>query len=230
MAAVTRARPGLWLAAGLVAGIGLENKDLLALGMLALLMGMLLTTRRRALATRWPWLGLLVAVALWSPNLYWQATHYLNWGSAHGFPEVAMAHALQATHARLSDYALGLPLQLLDLGVLAVPLAGVGLVRLVRQPATRFLGLAPLLLLAYVLADIPGRAYYTDGLLFLGVRGWSRGSRGPCTARGRQALEGPAGGVDGGAAARGPRGSAPVDPGLPGGRPARDTAPAAHQR
>lgn len=167
LAAVTRQRPRLWLAAGLAVGVGLENKDLLALGMLALFLGLLLTKQRRVLATRWPWLGLALALAIWAPNLYWQATHYLHWSTAQGFPEVAMAHALQGHNATTANYALGLPLQLLDLGILAVPLAGVGLVRLVRQPANRFLGLAALALLAYVLVDIPGRAYYTDGLLFL---------------------------------------------------------------
>ena len=40
-----------------VAGIDLQNKDLILLLLAALLLGLLLTPARAVLATPWPWLG-----------------------------------------------------------------------------------------------------------------------------------------------------------------------------
>jgi 4-amino-4-deoxy-L-arabinose transferase-like glycosyltransferase len=65
----------LWLLAGLVLGIGLEtNYTVIGLAV-ALLLGLLLTPARRHLATRWPWLGVAIAVLLLLPNVWWQAGH-----------------------------------------------------------------------------------------------------------------------------------------------------------
>jgi hypothetical protein len=65
----------LWLAAGLVAGVGLLNKHSMLLWIAGLAVGMLATPARRELRAPWPWLGLAIALALWSPNLVWQARH-----------------------------------------------------------------------------------------------------------------------------------------------------------
>lgn len=167
LVAVTHNRPRLWLAAGVVTGLGLENKNLPVLMLVALLIGLGLSSQRRVLATRWPWLGLAIALAIWAPELYWQATHYLRWPSAQGFPALAMSGALRAEHSSTSDYITAVPAQLIYIGLLSVPLAALGIVRLSRQPATRFAGIGAALLLVYVIADIPGRPYYADGFAFL---------------------------------------------------------------
>jgi 4-amino-4-deoxy-L-arabinose transferase-like glycosyltransferase len=65
----------VWLAAGLVAGIGLENKTLLACYLGALAMALVVVGPRAALRSPWLWAGVAVALALWAPNLLWQATH-----------------------------------------------------------------------------------------------------------------------------------------------------------
>lgn len=70
--------PRLWLALGAVLGLGLMNKHSTAFFALALAAGILVTPARRALRTRWPWLGALVALVIFAPNLLWQ------W--QHGFP------------------------------------------------------------------------------------------------------------------------------------------------
>jgi 4-amino-4-deoxy-L-arabinose transferase-like glycosyltransferase len=69
-------RPRLWLLAGLVAGIGLNAKHDLVIAVLGLLVGIALTrTAWSHLRSPWLWLGGLLALAMWAPNLVWQATH-----------------------------------------------------------------------------------------------------------------------------------------------------------
>jgi 4-amino-4-deoxy-L-arabinose transferase-like glycosyltransferase len=155
--AVNGGRPSLWLAVGVVAGVGLENKDLPLLLLGALGLGLVLTGRWRALVNRWVLAGALAALLLWLPNLLWQA--------AHGWPELAMSRALRAEHSTASDYATVLPAQLLYIGFASVPLAAIGLARLWRTRELRFLALAVAVVVAFVVVDVPGRAYYTDGLM-----------------------------------------------------------------
>ena len=66
-------RPRLWLAFGLVAGLGLLTKETILFWGFALVVGLLLTPQRRLLFTRWTLLGGLVAFALFSPFLLWNA-------------------------------------------------------------------------------------------------------------------------------------------------------------
>jgi hypothetical protein len=68
--ALLRDRPRWWLGAGAAVGVGLENEYLIATLIGALVIGILLTSaHRRVLATPWPWLGGLVALVIWAPNL-----------------------------------------------------------------------------------------------------------------------------------------------------------------
>lgn len=68
-------RPRLWLLIGVVAGVGLLNKHTMLLWGVGIAAGMLLTQHRKHLATPWPWLGGIIALALFAPNLYWQVQH-----------------------------------------------------------------------------------------------------------------------------------------------------------
>src|SRR5262249_48547794 len=80
--ALRRERPHLWLLAGVIAGIGLETKYTIVFLLAALLVALLvITDGRRILASRWPWLGLGIAVLLLVPNLVWEAQH--GWASVH---------------------------------------------------------------------------------------------------------------------------------------------------
>jgi 4-amino-4-deoxy-L-arabinose transferase-like glycosyltransferase len=157
-AAVLRDRPRWWLGAGAAAGLGLENEYLIATLVGALVIGILLTSaHRRVLATRWPWLGGLIALVIWVPNLAWQF--------ANGWPQATMASALHQQNTATGDYIAGLPAQLLYAGLLGVPLVIAGFARLYRNPELRFLGVAATLIAAYVLAWVPGKIYYSDGML-----------------------------------------------------------------
>lgn len=70
-----RGRESNWLLAGLVAGLGLQIKTLPAFLLFALAVGVLVAGPRAVFRSRWLWLGALVALALWAPNLVWQAAH-----------------------------------------------------------------------------------------------------------------------------------------------------------
>jgi hypothetical protein len=156
--ALLRGRPRWWLGAGAAAGVGLENEYLITTLIGALVAGLLLTSaHRRVLATPWPWLGGAVALAIWAPNLAWQF--------AHGWPQATMASALHQQNTSAADYIAGLPLQLVYTGLLGIPLVIAGFARLYRDPGLRFLGVAATLVAAYVLAWVPGKTYYSDGML-----------------------------------------------------------------
>lgn len=156
--ALLRERPRWWVGAGVAAGIGLNDEYLILTLLAALVLGILLTAaHRHVLATRWPWIGGGIALALWLPNLSWQF--------ANGWPQLAMASALHAQNTSGSDYVSGLPGQFVYAGLLGTVLGIAGLVALWRSPRLRFLAVAATLILLYVLAWVPGKIYYTDGIL-----------------------------------------------------------------
>jgi 4-amino-4-deoxy-L-arabinose transferase-like glycosyltransferase len=63
-------RPRLWLLAGVLAGLGLNNKTAVVVLLFAVLLGVLLVPGCRSqLRTPYPWLGGLIATLLWLPNL-----------------------------------------------------------------------------------------------------------------------------------------------------------------
>jgi hypothetical protein len=64
-----------WLWVGLAAGIGLENKDTVAVLLAGLAVGLALV-RREVLRSRGPWLAGLLAVLIALPNVLWDAAHH----------------------------------------------------------------------------------------------------------------------------------------------------------
>ncbi len=154
--AVLRHRPRWWLIAGAAAGVGLENDSLLLILLASLALGILLSVQRPVLRTRWPWLGACIAVVIWAPNIIWQATH--------GWPQLAMASALHHENSSPGAFAGGIPAQLLYVGLLVTPLIVAGFVTLWRAPQLRFLCIAAALVVIYVVAWIPGKPYYADGM------------------------------------------------------------------
>jgi 4-amino-4-deoxy-L-arabinose transferase-like glycosyltransferase len=153
--ALLRDRPRYWLGAGLAAGIGLEDSNLMLLLLLCLAAGILCSGYRPVLGTRWPWLGAGIAAVIWAPNVAWQA--------AHGWPQLAMASELHQLNSSPAARLAGPPTILAFAGVLVIPLLAAGFVRLWRTPDLRFLAVASALLVVYVLAWIPGKTYYAEG-------------------------------------------------------------------
>lgn len=149
-------RPRWWLGAGAAAGLGLEDNYLLLTLLIAVLAGLTLSNHRPSLRTRWPWLGVGIATIIWSPNLIWQATN--------GWPQLAMSQALHMENSAVASYAGAVPAQLVYLGLLVAPLVVAGFVVLWRSPELRFLAITSTLVFGYVLAWVPGKPYYADGL------------------------------------------------------------------
>ena len=154
--ALLRHRPRWWLVAGAAAGLGLEADNLVVLLLICLAAGLLASAQRSVLRTRWPWLGAGIAAVIWAPNVIWQATH--------GWPQLAMSAALHQQNTSPADYAGALPAQLLYLGLLVAPLVVAGFVVLWRTPELRFLAITATLIIIYVLAWVPGKVYYGDGV------------------------------------------------------------------
>jgi len=148
-----------WLLAGLVAGVALQNKTTPVFQLGAVTAGVLLVGPRSVWRSPWPWLGGLVALALWAPNLIWQA--------GHGFPQLALSRAIAAGSSGTSEpwYAF-LPYQLLLIGPLLVPVWTVGWWRLARDPALRTWRAFAVayVLLAVVFMATGGKPYYLAGL------------------------------------------------------------------
>ncbi len=144
-----------WLWFGVVCGIGLLNKQSMAFFGVAMLAGLLLTRERRALASRWLWLGGLAALAIALPSLAWDFLH--------GFPHLEMLRNIKASGR---DVHLG-PLQFLAqqallLDPLALPLWLGGLLWLLADREGRryrILGIAFVALIAEMLL-LDGRVYY----------------------------------------------------------------------
>ena len=65
----------LWLAFGLIAGVGLLNKHSMILFGAAIVVGLLATRERITFARPWIWLGGLIAFVLFVLNLMWMIGH-----------------------------------------------------------------------------------------------------------------------------------------------------------
>src|SRR5204863_5421181 len=65
----------LWLWFGLFAGLGLENKHSALFFGLAIVIALLLSPLRREFLKPWIWLGGLIALLIFLPNILWQVQH-----------------------------------------------------------------------------------------------------------------------------------------------------------
>ena len=144
--------PRLWVVVGTVAGVGLQNKHLVLLLLVALALGIALARAWVVVHTRWLPIGALVAVGIWLPNLAWQA--------ANGWPQLELGR--QIADDDPVGVRIGLiPLQFVILGLLLVPLAVAGLWWLFRsvEHDVRAIGYAYLSLLGICLA-VGAKPYY----------------------------------------------------------------------
>ncbi|MEV4148731.1 glycosyltransferase family 39 protein [Amycolatopsis sp. NPDC049691] len=113
-----------WAVAGVLGGIGLENKDTVVVLLLGVAIGLLLW-HRDALRTPGPWLAGALAVVPAVPNVVWDARH--------GWPNLAMARVLgDRTGGPLGALA-QLPLLPLLAGPPLIVLCVLGVRRLSRE-------------------------------------------------------------------------------------------------
>jgi 4-amino-4-deoxy-L-arabinose transferase-like glycosyltransferase len=107
-----------WVVVGLGMGLGMMAKYTMGFLAVGVAVGVLATGARRFLRNGWLWLGVLVAVGIWAPNVWWQWKHHF-----------VSVDFLRFLHKRdvgegLTDWFL--PGQL-ELTLLAFPLALAGL-------------------------------------------------------------------------------------------------------
>ena len=159
----------LWLAIGLAIGVGLENKWSVGFLVIGLLVGLLVTPERRFLLSPWFAGGVLLALVLWAPNLWWQHQH--DW------PQFALFASLGSSSHDVGSTITWLPYQFLITGPVGAAVWVAGLYRLLRQPEARTyraIGIA-YVVLAVVLAIAAGdKQYYVAGLY---VPLWGAGGR-----------------------------------------------------
>ena len=156
--ALLRGEPRWWLAAGLAAGLGLYNKQLVVLLLAGLGVGLLIAGPRRELRSPWLWAGVGIALVVGAPNLIYQV--------ANDWPQAKMAAAI-ADNKGDDDRVQLLPFQLLLLGPVLVPVWVAGWVRLFRAPGWRpvraFAWAYPVVCLVVLITG--GQPYYPFGLL-----------------------------------------------------------------
>ncbi|MCZ2857925.1 glycosyltransferase family 39 protein [Blastococcus sp. VKM Ac-2987] len=148
-----------WLVPGLVAGLALQNKVQPAFLLAAVVLGLVLVGPRSVFRSPWPWAGGAVALAVWAPNLVWQA--------AHGWPQLALAEAIAAGGSGTSEpWYLFLPFQLVLVSPVLFPVWMAGWWRLLRDPALatwRCFAVA-YAVLAVLFLVTGGKPYYLAGL------------------------------------------------------------------
>ena len=148
----------LWLAAGLVAGLALLNKPLIAFLLIGLGVGLLVTGPRQLLRSRWLWAGVALALLTWAPWLVWQAQH--------SWPQLKVSSSIASGGSASSQprWAL-LPFQFLLVSPVLAPVWIAGLVALLRAPRLRrfrFFAVAWIFLVVVFLAT-GGKPYYLAG-------------------------------------------------------------------
>lgn len=144
-----------WIWFGALAGLGLENKYAIAVFGAGIVIGVLLTEQRRALAHKWIWIGGGLAFLIFLPNLIWNIQHH--------WPFIELMHNIRASGR---DIELGplefLKRQVLMMGPLAAPLWLGGVAYLLFSPtAKRFRPLAWAFIVTITLFWVlKGKDYY----------------------------------------------------------------------
>lgn len=150
----------LWLVTGVVLGFGLLNKPLPAFLALGLLAGVAIAGPRELIRNPFVWAGALIALALWSPWLAWQASN--------GWPQLEVSEAIAAGDSASSEpWYLIVPFQFLLVSPLLAPVWIAGLVWLFRDREARRLRFFAWawVTLAVIFMLSGGKPYYLAGLL-----------------------------------------------------------------
>jgi 4-amino-4-deoxy-L-arabinose transferase-like glycosyltransferase len=153
-------RPRLWLLAGAIAGIGLNNKHAVVFCLFGILVGVALVRETRpALRSWWPWAGGLLALAMWVPNLRWQA--------AHDWPVFELTADISEEYGGIGGRGELVGQTLIMFSPLIGVVAIVGLVQLLRRPRWAVarpvaIGFLAVLLIFLVTG---GKGYYMAGFV-----------------------------------------------------------------
>jgi 4-amino-4-deoxy-L-arabinose transferase-like glycosyltransferase len=154
-----------WIPMGLVIGLAFMVKYTIAFWVVALLLGLLLTSARSRLARPRPWIAAAVAALIVLPNLLWQ------W--IHGWPSLEFAAAVvDSENVAYAPWTYVL-IQMRDLNPVTAPIWLAGLAAFAfwdRFADLRAIAIAYLLLLVAMIA-LDAKSYYLSGaypVLFAG--------------------------------------------------------------
>ncbi len=145
--------PKWWLLLGAAGGLGLLSKFSILFFGLAVLIGLLLTRRRRAFLGPWPWIAAGIALVVGAPSVIGQI--------ALGFPlaqQMEGLHQMQLARMTFGEFVMGQALW----GPAGFLLAGVGLIAFMVHPALRrYRSLGLIAAAAFVLFTLAkGKSYY----------------------------------------------------------------------
>ena len=148
--------PRWWLAIGAAIGFGMLSKYAMPFFVCGLIVGVVATSARRYLFSKWMWLGAAVAFIIFLPNLIWQVRHHFIY-----LDFVRHIHARDRAEGR-TDYFF---LSQFRMTLLAAPLWVAGLVWcLCSRAGKRFRLLGFMYVVPLVLFLIArGRDYYLAG-------------------------------------------------------------------
>ncbi len=144
----------LWLLFGLVAGLGILNKHSMLFFGFGFFLALLITPERRFFRGKWIWLGGLIALLIFLPNLVWEIRH--GWPTIEILRNVARVKNVPVTPLEFIWQ------QALLVHPLAAPICLAGLYFFLRAKdgkPYRFLGWTYLLVLAQLLV-LKGKIYY----------------------------------------------------------------------
>jgi hypothetical protein len=142
----------LWMLFGALAGVSLENKHTTLFFGLALVIGLLFSEHRRTLLRPWIWLGGLIALAIFLPNVIWEVRHHF--ATFELLNNIAHSHK-NAPVTPLSFFT-G---QIVLMHPLTLPVWLAGLVWLLAQPRYRALGVMWIALFVEFVV-MKGKVYY----------------------------------------------------------------------
>jgi hypothetical protein len=144
----------LWLLFGALAGIGLQNKHTMLMFGFAVVVGLLLTRDWKCLSSKWLWLGGAVALAIFLPNLIWEAQHH--------WPQIEVVRNCQRLKNSPSGVLRFFGDQALFLNPVALPVVVAGLAWLFASATgRRFRVLAwGFVVVTVVVVVLHGKSYY----------------------------------------------------------------------
>ena len=151
--------PRWWVPIGAFLGLGMETRYTMGFFALGITGAVLLTPARRFLRSGWLWMGVIVSILVFLPNLIWQAQHH--------FPSLDFLSYLHKRDLREGRYNGFYSEQLhVCISPFTAPLALFGLwFYFFRPDGRRFRLLGWLFAVTFVLFAIPGaRSYYTAPL------------------------------------------------------------------
>lgn len=143
--------PRLFIYLGVDLGVGLETKTTILALCTAIAIAVVLSPELRPfLRTRYPWIGVILAAALWAPNVAWQF--------ANGFPTLVYIRNHGSDIAQGGGIVTFVEFFVLTIGPLFLPIWAVGLISLLRDRRMRSMGVLTVVVILVFLPE--GKGYY----------------------------------------------------------------------